>query len=355
MNELTQIIRDEITKQGVLTFARFMDMALYHSEYGYYERDIDIGRHGDFFTSVSVGNMFGELLGYQFADWLGQLPEGMPPQIVEAGAHDGQLTKDVLQYLQAHHPRLFGQVRYLIVEPSARRQERQRKHLADFAEHVVWINGLQDVKRRHFNGVIFSNELLDAMPVHRFGWDAKEKKWFEWGVGIEGDAFAWRKIWDTTFKTHHPELDAVLPDGYVVEVSSAAKKWWHEAAEALHRGWLVTVDYGLSMEEVFSPSRKNGTVRAYHQHRVSEDVLGRPGEQDITAHVNFSTIKKVGEDSGLFTEYYHTQSKFLTDILARAAKSGSFGEWNAARTRQFQTLTHPEHLGRTFRVLVQAR
>jgi SAM-dependent MidA family methyltransferase len=355
MNVLTKIISDEIAKNGVVTFARFMDIALYHPEHGYYERETSPGKDGDFFTSVSVGSLFGELLGFQITQWLAELPEGTPPQIVEAGAHDGQLAKDILAYFKEFHPRLFGQVRYLIAEPSMRRRERQKKHLAEFADDVTWIADLAELKHRHFNGIIFSNELLDAMPVHRFGWDAAQKKWFEWGVGWEGGKFAWQKIWDTTFKTHHPELDAVLPDGYVVEVSSAAKKWWHAAAEAIEHGWLMTFDYGLSMEEVFSPSRKNGTVRAYRQHHVTHDVLEQPGEQDLTAHVNFSTIQKVGEDSGLMTEFHGSQSRFLTGVLARAAKSQSFGAWDPARTRQFQTLTHPEHLGRSFRVLVQSR
>ena len=355
MNVLTKIIGDEIRERGVISFARFMDMALYHPEHGYYEREMSPGKRGDFYTSVSVGSLFGELLGFQFAEWLAGLPEGMPPQIVEAGAHDGQLAKDVLACFREHHPRLFGHVRYLIAEPSSARRDRQKKHLGELADNVTWITDPAELKHRHFNGIIFSNELLDAMPVHRFGWDAAKKKWFEWGVGVEAGRFAWQKIWDTTFRTSHPELDAVLPDGYVVEVSSAAKKWWHEAAESLERGWLMAIDYGMTMEEAFSPARKNGTLRAYLRHQVSHDVLDNVGEQDVTAHVNFSTIKKVGEDSGLFTEFFGTQSKFLTDILARVAKSHSLNGWDSNRTRQFQTLTHPEHLGRTFRVLVQSR
>jgi len=355
MNVLTKIIGDEIATHGVLTFARFMDMALYHPEHGYYEREMSPGKRGDFYTSVSVGSLFGELLGFQFAEWVAELPPGTPPQIVETGAHDGRLARDILTYFKTYRPRLFGHVRYFIAEPSARRRERQKKVLGEFADDITWITGVQELKRRHFNGVIFSNELLDAMPVHRFGWDAEKKKWFEWGVAMDGDKFAWRKIWDTTFKTHHPDLDAVLPDGYVVEVSSAAKKWWHEAADAIEHGWLMTLDYGLSMEEAFSPARKNGTLRAYRQHHVSDDLLEHAGEQDITAHVNFSVIRKVGEDAGLLTEFFNTQSRFLTQVLAQAAKGQFFGSWDAARTRQFQTLTHPDHLGNRFRVLIQSR
>src|SRR5581483_1644789 len=195
MNQLKQIIEREIAAQGVISFARFMDLALYHPEHGYYEQDATSpGRRGDFYTSVSVGNLFGELLGFQFAEWFAELPEGTPPQIVEAGAHDGRLASDILASFKNLRPRLFGHIRYIIAEPSPRRRERQKKQLAEFADTVTWISSIAELKHRRFNGVIFSNELLDAMPLHRFGWDAGQKKWFEWGVALEGDRLAWRKI-----------------------------------------------------------------------------------------------------------------------------------------------------------------
>jgi SAM-dependent MidA family methyltransferase len=170
-----------------------------------------------------------------------------------------------------------------------------------------------------------------------------------------------------------PALREVLPDGYTVEISPAAQNWWREAAGVLERGRLMTMDYGLSADELFSPSRPHGTLRAYFRQHVADDILANAGEQDITAHVNFSAIQAVGESAGLTTEIFLTQSQFLTRILDRIAKDKSFGElvaskppvspksneggsedgWNTSRTRQFQTLTHPEHLGRTFRALIQ--
>ena len=146
-----------------------------------------------------------------------------------------------------------------------------------------------------------------------------------------------------------------MPDGYTIETSPAAENWWREAAGILQRGKLLTIDYGLTADEMFSPARTNGTLRAYFRHHVSDDVLANVGEQDLTAHVNFSAIQKVGEEAGLKTEIFSTQTKFLTQILEKTLRDKTFGEWNSARTRQFQTLTHPEHLGRAFRVLVQSR
>ncbi|HZL79585.1 MAG TPA: SAM-dependent methyltransferase, partial [Candidatus Limnocylindrales bacterium] len=196
---------------------------------------------------------------------------------------------------------------------------------------------------------------------HRFGWDARSKTWFECGVAIAGEKFIWAKITHHASRiTHHvadlpAELLAVLPDGYTIETSPAAANWWREAASVLAHGKLLAVDYGHTAGEIFSPGRTRGTLRAYFRHHVSDDLLANVGEQDLTAHVNFFAIQKAGEDAGLKTENFCTQPQFLTQILGNAMKDKSFGEWNARRTRQFQTLTHPEHLGRAFRVLVQSR
>ena len=366
MKKIAEIIRREIGENGALPFARFMELALYCPEFGYYEQQKDtIGRHGDFITSVSVGNLFGEMLAFQFAEWLEELRiANCELRIVEAGAHDGKLAKDILNWLQTNRPKLFSEIEYFIIEPSPRRQEWQRETLKSFAPRVRWLSDLKQLlvgrdsvepKFKINHGIIFSNELLDAFTVHRFGWDAKNKKWFEWGVAVDGEQFVWAKIQNSKFKIQNSELESVLPDGYTIENSPAAENWWHEAAGILTRGKLLTIDYGLTDEELFSPVRKNGTLRGYFRHRADDDVLANVGEQDLTAHVNFSVIQKVGEEAGLKTENFYTQPQFLTQILAKTQRDKNFGEWNASRVRQFQTLTHPEHLGRGFRVLVQSR
>jgi SAM-dependent MidA family methyltransferase len=398
-----------------------MELALYCPKHGYYETKKDNpGRHGDFYTSVSVGEWFGQLLAFQFAEWLeeiktlnpvkGRGPHGaLRPQpftapkrsaggstlnLVEAGAHDGRLAKDILAWLQSNRSELFDQIEYWIIEPSARRQEWQGETLREFAPRVRWFAGFQSLLQERTchaspatwhpprRGVIFSNELLDAMPVHRFGWDAKNKKWFEWGVAVDGEKFVWARIPDTLAlrsgervgargfdpfsilhllarrseaETAPSSLLDVLPDGYTIETCPAAESWWREAAGILERGKLMTIDYGLIADELFSPSRARGTLRAYFRHHANDDLLANVGEQDLTAHVNFSTIQAAGESVGLRTEMFSTQSQFLTQILEKASKDNSLGKWTSARARQFQTLTHPEHLGRVFRVLVQSR
>lgn len=359
-----QIIREEIVKKGVISFARFMELALYCPETGYYETESGkVGRGGDFITSVSTGNLFGQLLAFQFAEWLQQLKiQNEKLKIIEVGAHDGKLANDILTWLQTQRLDLFSEIEYVIIEPSARRQSWQRETLKQFSS-VRWFTDFENLKLKIRNsklsGIFFSNELLDAFPVHRFGWDAKNKNWFEWGVTVENEKLAWAKLENPSSVIRHWELPAalleVLPDNYTIETSPAAENWWREAAGILAHGKLLAIDYGFGADEMFSPSRTRGTLRAYYKHRITDDLLANPGEQDLTAHVNFSAIQKVGEAAGLATESFSSQAKFLTQILARTQTDKSFGEWNQSRTRQFQTLTHPEHFGRAFRVLVQAR
>lgn len=352
-----------------------MELALYCPDCGFYEKEKDnVGKDGDFFTSVSTGDLFGQLLAFQFCGWFegndetperqygslrrSQAEAGTPLKIVEAGAHDGQLARDILTWLKAHRPEIFHRLEYYFVEPSPRRRGWQQETLKGFPDKLKWVSELSELKSalQSSETIIFSNELLDAMPVHRLGWDAKGKKWFEWGVAFDGQKFVWARLDYCEFRVPSSELESVLPDGYTVEISPAAETWWRTASEGLAHGRLVAIDYGFTADEQFSPSRLNGTLRAYRRHQVTDDLLADPGEQDLTAHVNFSAIQAAGESARLRTETFCTQPQFLTRIVEKVFKQpGSFGEWTPKQSRQLQTLTHPEHLGRAFRVLVQSK
>lgn len=358
MHEVVENIAQEIKTRGAITFARFMEVALYCPVYGYYETEEDtIGRRGDYYTSVSTGSLFGELLALQFSRWLEASDASDRVQIVEAGAHDGWLAKDTLCWMREARPELFARLKYWIIEPSPRRREWQRAKLGELAAQVHWAGGLTEPGE--IRGIIFANELLDALPTHRMGWDATNRAWFEWGVRLEGGHFVWTRM-DGEPSVDLPDLPdellAVLPDGFTTEICLLARKWWRQAAGALAGGKLLTIDYGLMADEVFRAERMNGTARAYRRHRLSDDLLAFAGEQDITAHVNFSAIRAAGELAGLRTETLVTQGQFLTEVAALVWQGkAAFGPWTPERTRQFQTLTHPEHLGRPFRVLVQGR
>ncbi len=355
----TDAIREEILKWGEISFARFMELALYCPETGYYEAKKDnVGRTGDFITSVSTGELFGQLLAFQFAEWLDELKiQNEKLKIVEAGAHDGKLAADILGWLGKFRPEQLAAIEYCLIEPSPRRQAWQRETLKNFA-NVRWLASLRDLK---FSGILFSNELLDAMPVHRYGWDAEAQQWAEWRVALDGEKFIWTRslaiphALPSSIRDLPASLLQVLPAGYIIETSPAAEQWWREAAGVLAHGKLLAIDYGFTAGEQISPGRWQGTLRAYHRHHVSGDLLANAGEQDLTAHVNFTAIQTTGEAAGLRTEKFCTQPQFLTRILEAAMKKKFFGEWGAGQTRQFQTITHPDHLGRAFRVLVQSR
>jgi SAM-dependent MidA family methyltransferase len=370
VNEVAKKITQEISAHGPISFARFMELALYCPVYGYYEREQDTpGRAGDYFTSVSVGSLFGELLALQFSEWLEEVlklqargprsgAQGRE-QIVEAGAHDGRLAGDVLGFLRQERPGLFERMEYWIVEPSERRRAWQERRLGEFGHKVRWVRQLSELTTG-VRGVVFSNELFDAMPAHRFGWDARQGRWFEWGVSLQSERFVWARMSNSPMAPplsgHWEALLGALPDGFTLDIAPAAEAWWRAAASRLDEGRLVTIDYGLTEEEFFAPERRDGTLRAYWRHRQGADVLARPGQQDITAHPNFSAIRAAGEEAGLDTETFTTQEEFLMRIAARLwEERAGLGQWTPGRARQFRTLTHPQLLGRPLRVLVQRR
>jgi len=351
--ELAFRLRDEIhAAGGVIPFSRFMERALYEPAIGYYDRAV-IGPAGDFYTSVSAAPLFGELLAHRACVWWeNELAGTQPPTWIEAGAHGGQFAADFLGWLHRERPEMARQVRYGIVEPSERRRAWQAKTLESFAGQVFWTDAVPD-----FDGIVFGNELLDAFPIERHRWDAIGKRWWRLGVGIDSDRFVWRRMESVGVGEENltipEEWEAVLPTGYTVEHSPGAEAWWRRAAGRVGRGMLVTFDYGYEAADRFRPGRMDGTLRGYRRHRLVEDVLADPGEVDLTAHVDFDRVREIGEASGLKTVEYGTQHRVLSRWVAELVKAGSGFEWTPARLRQLQTLTHPQHLGQSFRVLVQ--
>jgi SAM-dependent MidA family methyltransferase len=377
---LTALIQQEADRRGFISFARFMEQALYAPALGYYEHaGKPIGRRGDFFTSASVGPLFGELLACHFTGLLRQLAADRPV-LVEAGAHDGGLALDILTTLRNSNPELLEQLEYWLIEPSPTRQGWQQETLNAFRQRVRWfqswteLSSFCDTTGHRLTGIVFANELLDAFPVHRLRWNRSEHGWKELCVRRDQDELAWVEtppgeeiityrdrvealefdeancpLWP---RVPEPLLKA-LPDGFTIEVCPAALDWWEQAAQVLGQGWLITFDYGLSAGEFFAPHRHEGTVRGYHQHQLVNELLASPGQQDLTAHVNFSAVELVGKAAGLTTESFRTQGEFLTRVLKDFWPLET-RPLTAEQVRQFQTLTHPQHLGRSFRVLVQS-
>ncbi len=244
VNSLANVICAEINQSGPMPFARFMELALYCPELGFYDRfPHRIGRTGDFITSVSVGPLFGRLLAFRFSRWLDHLQlRSSRAQLVEAGAHDGQLALDILTWLGAHDPKQLSRLQYVIIEPSSNRQAWQRAKLLDFEQNVSWIRAWGDVAPGTFRGILFSNELLDAFPAHRFAWDACDRRWFEYGVTLREERLVWCPLAQSSalkFTPQLPEtLGAILPEGFTIDVVPAARRWWWDAAAALAQGYL---------------------------------------------------------------------------------------------------------------------
>lgn len=369
MHSPASILRAEIAAAGSITFARFMEVALYLPGLGYYERRPDrIGRRGDYYTSVSVGPVFGELLAARFARWV-RAVDAPQVALVELGPHDGRLARDILEALSVLAPDLLPRLEYCLVDASPARRAWQAEMLRSPPARVRWVNDLAELAPGSIAGVIFGNEFLDALPVHRVGWDAARREWFEWHVGWDGHRFCWvrpavggllqalptalRAALDVEYPhLGDPAMQAVLPDAFTVELAPAAWEVWAAAARALDAGWLVAIDYGFDATDAVRPERPGGTVRSYARHRVADDLLAEPGSQDLTAHVNFAALIAVGERAGLRTAGLVPQAAFLVEGLRDDAAAA---RWTAAQRRQFQTLVHPQHLGERFKALVQTR
>jgi SAM-dependent MidA family methyltransferase len=337
---LVELIRAKIQKRGPVSFAWFMHHALYHPEHGYYSSGrCAIGRTGDYFTNVSVGPLFGQLLSAQFVEiWerLGKIDNFV---IVEQGAHDGQFARDVLEHAQKHVPEFFANLRYRIVEPFPILQERQSRTLELFRDKVEWRDSLQP-----FVGVHFSNELLDAMPVRLIS-DGVEKL-----VDLEGDKF---------MLIESPVSQGVAASKLPTDkgaFNQAVLDWIDDVATNLQRGYVIAIDYGLLGGEF------QANVQMRGGHRKLDSPFEQIGYADITIRVDWSSIVERAQANGLRVAGFTDQHHFLTGIISQLDTSGSSeataGDCDQStlpdspkRKRALQTLLHPEMLGRAFQVL----
>jgi SAM-dependent MidA family methyltransferase len=351
---LSDFIRRTIRQTGPVTFAWFMEQALYHPEFGYYSSgQCAIGRHGDYFTNVSVGPLFGRMLAAQFAEMWEVLGRPGDFVIVEQGAHHGDFARDVLEAARGRKPEFFSALRYRVIEPFPILQQQQTETLSGFGEKVTWGKSLADLEP--FCGVHFSNELIDAMPVHLLR--RNQGKWEERLVTISGDEFDFvsAPIADGTLRRQAETLPQSLPDDYQLEVNLAAFDWIKQVSEKLRRGYVLTVDYGYAREKMYAPERSNGTLQCYAQHRVLGSPLREIGHADITAHVDWTSVAERGEQNGLSVTGFADQHHFFTGLISELMRD-EFGPHAAPATRRaLQTLLHPEFLGITFQFLALSK
>ncbi len=353
---LKERIIQRIGDEGGIPFREFMAMALYEPGLGYYcARREKMGRQGDYLTSPEVGPLFGAMLGRQLLAMWTALDRPAHFQVVEAGAGTGALCLDILRWTRRAAPDFSTALTYTIVEASPALRERQEETLlsAGLASSVQWRDSLPQT----VNGCIFSNELLDAMPVHRVA--VQDARLYEVFVTWDGAAFReeLREPSTPEIEDYFERLGVRLPDGCRAEVNLEAVRWVRQAAEALSQGFLLTIDYGHEAPELYAPWRKDGTLMCFYRHNPSTDPYVRLGRQDITAHVDFTSIRRAGEEGGLSTLGLLTQCEFLLDLGIREAMAPP-GEGDAgledyyARRRQALELIDPAGLGR-IKVLIQ--
>lgn len=350
-----------------ITFAEYMDFVLYDSQYGYYSAgNVEIGSQGDFFTSASLGADFGELLAQQFAQMWEILERPTPFVALEMGAGQGLLAADILRYWQQHYPELLERVEYIIVEQSPSLIDRQQKLLQEWLDKGIEIRwkSWDEIADESLIGCCFSNELVDAFPVHRVTKNAgtlqeiyvafSEAELIEVVGELSSDRILdYFQLIDIDITT------ALYPEGYQTEVNLAALSWLETAANKLRHGYLLTIDYGYTAQRYYQPARSQGTLQCYFQHRRHNNPYVNLGQQDITAHVNFTALERKGELCGLKTVGFTQQGLFLmalglSDRLAELS-SGKFALQNILQRRDaLHQLIDPAGLG-NFGVLVQSK
>ena len=334
-----------------------MELALYEPAHGYYSAGrAAIGRRGDYVTSVSVGPLFGQLLTDQFEEMWRLL--GCPTEftVMEQGANTGDFAHDVLAAAKAF-PDFFRALRYRIVEPFLVNEERQRANLAQVGDIVAveWHKSLAEAPV--FTGVHFSNELIDAMPVHLLLY--RGETWLERYVALAepGGPFGWAEGPLSTSALEPVAARLPRVEGYRAEVNLAGHDWLRAVEARLERGYIMIADYGFSRNDFYHPDRREGTLCCYRQHRRSDDPLVDIGEQDITAHVEFTSLVETGLSLGLELAGFADQHRFMLG-LGRHAFPDTSEPLSAARQKElraFTTLMHPALLGRGFQFLALAK
>ncbi|MDF5711157.1 MAG: class I SAM-dependent methyltransferase [Nostoc sp. S4] len=327
-----------------ITFAEFMDMALYHPEHGYYSSDaVKIGfQNSDFFTSPNLSADFGELLAEQFLQMWEILGRPVPFSLVEMGAGQGLLALHIFKYYQLHYPDFFTSLEYVIVEKSPTLKQQQQQRLQDLP--VRWCN-LEDIPTGAIAGCFFSNELVDAFPVHQFTLETGQLQ--EIYLTTDKDEKATNapcpSFLEVTDKPSTPELEkyfdlvgidltsGAYSDGYRSEINLAALNWLSIVADRLERGYVLTIDYGYPATRYYNPRRSQGTLQCYYHHRFHDNPYINIGRQDITAHVDFTALERWGDRCGLENVGFIQQGLFLMAL--------GLGERIAAISSQNQPLS----------------
>ncbi|OEF99286.1 hypothetical protein BHF71_09185 [Vulcanibacillus modesticaldus] len=360
--EIIGIIQEQPQKR--IRFYDFMKMALYEKELGYYTKDrTKIGKEADFYTSSSVGPVFGYTIANNFVELLPYTTNDNKFSILEIGGGNGRFARDVLDGLRDEHQKIYNNLTYYMLETSPYHEKIQKAMLGDHLDRVKWINDLEILSG--FNGLIFSNELVDAFPVYKVRqqngelkevyvtWDEKESEFKE----------IIDEISDHRLKKYFDDMGITLKEGQTTEVNLDAVDWIKSVGKILNRGYVLTIDYGYPAEELYASHRHEGTLMCYYKHTANDNPYQNIGDQDITTHVNFTALINYGSEVGLETIWFTHQSNFLLNngILNYLREVGIsngrdiFNDEDLKLNRAIRQLITPGEMGETFKVLLQQK
>lgn len=355
-------LKDRIEERGRITFEEFMDTALYHPEYGYYtSKKARIGKEGDYYTSTDVHRAFGVCIMRQIEE-MNVILNHSPLNVVEVGAGKGLLCADILLSAKEKSPTLFNDLKYFIVEKSPDFIERQKRYIEELGlmDKVSWVPEIKEGLSGNI-GIVLSNELIDAFPVHKVRYS--NGRWNEIYVTTHNG-----ELVEVSGELSCNELSAFLSsfiphpsslsDGYTTEVNLKAIDWIKGVGNSLQKGFIITIDYGYPRKELYSAERNRGTLMCYFRHQASEDPYLNIGEQDITTHIDFTSLAEAGKAAGLEVAGFTDQSYFLMGcgIEEEFQQLEAFNAENIGAFKNNITLKKlllPGGMGSTFKVLIQ--
>jgi SAM-dependent MidA family methyltransferase len=355
---LAALLAERIRRFGPITFAEYMRECLYHPIHGYYSQP-ESRRFADYYTSVDVHPIFGRLLARQFAEMWEQLDRPPEFHLVEAAAGTGRLAGHILAFAQQQLPQFFEALHYVAVERSPARCDQMCERLQPYIERRRCQTSIE-MPAQVLVGCIFSNELLDALPVHRVVLENNELR--EICVTTDGATFSDLRmpLSSCAISQYLAAQGITFIEGQQAEAGLEACDWITEIGRRLGRGFVVTIDYGHEAADLFDTHHMVGTVLAYANHHESENFYAAPGQQDLTAHVNFTALRQWGERSGLATLGLVSQTAFLLALGQGNEFSDLYddgmNETDKVRARlQLKTLIFPEGMGERFHVLIQQK
>ncbi|MFN3740696.1 MAG: class I SAM-dependent methyltransferase [Thermodesulfovibrionales bacterium] len=347
---LEKLIIERIAREGAITFETFMEMCLYYPEYGYYMRNLTtIGRKGDFYTAPHLHRAFGAAIMKQIEECWKFMGGPEDFTILEIGAGMGYLAKDMLDYLRKKD--LYSAIKYSIIELNPSLINKQKEILKEHIDKIKWFNSLNEMVP--FKGTVVSNELLDSFPVHiiEFNRDGVEEVY----VSSDGKKFLEIKgPLSNGLEEYIRDFSINLPEGSRTEINLRVKDWLRGISEILIEGFVITIDYGYPAWQYYSEDYPQGTLQCYYRHQKSDNPYIHIGEQDITCHVNFSSLKRWGEELGFKSIGYTGQGRFIVstgidEIVNELIKPEDY-PFEIARLK---SLILPEGMGESHKVMIQ--